>query len=72
MDNFKPQSKENRRKQIAGNMGLGVALGIIFGTMLGNIALGLTLGIVLGGIGSVWQTSEAGMDQVENDDDGNH
>ena len=67
MNNFKPKSKEKRRKQIAGNMGLGVTLGIIFGTMLGNIALGLTLGIVLGGIGSVWRTSEAAMNRDKND-----
>lgn len=67
MNNPDHQAVTNRRKQITGNMGTGVALGIVFGTALENIAIGLTLGIFLGGIGSVWRISVADTNHEEND-----
>jgi uncharacterized membrane protein len=41
-------SKHTRKKRAASCVGIGLALGLIFGAAFGNVGLGLVLGIALG------------------------
>jgi len=47
---------QNRRKQTAASMALGIGIGLTLGAALGNIALGLGVGILIGGVGALWRT----------------
>jgi len=57
------RSSEQKSRE-PGSVGVGIALGFLFGMMLGNIAIGLSLGI-LGGAAS--DLIESRKDRAEKD-----